>query len=168
MMKRVIIILLLLMSATGVGCQTDGGPRAARSTTGGLAFDNLYLSSSPAPLNLDSEPGADGLKAKVYAFKTGLKAVPITSGKLDLLLFEGTQKDSKAGNSKIIKVWSYTPEDLKAVAFRSYAGIVYNFELRWGKEAPTGGSITLIARYLSNTGKSITSAPVTLRLRSRK
>jgi len=116
----------------------------------------------PVALNLDSLPGPDSVAVKIYAgnLRDG-KTAPITTGTLELLMFNGVLK--KSTNAPVpLHTWSYPARQLKHYEFKAAIGIGYEFTASWITNKPTATKVTLVSRYLPDSGPPIYSAPSTI------
>jgi hypothetical protein len=119
----------------------------------------LNLITAPVALNLDNQPGVDGFSTKVYANNArNPKPVPIASGQLDIVIFDGTLF-GKTNLPSPLRTWSFTAGELKAHQFEASIGTGYDFVLAWGPNRPTQRMISVAARYTSPDGRIITSFP---------
>jgi len=139
-----------------VACQSTGlrGDPATR-------VDALRLVTTPSAQNFDGKPGADGFLVKVYALsQLDPKAIPITSGRIEIALFEGVLTGGIPEGRKPERTWQFDAETLPSHASRSFVGIGYTFSVRWDEDTPKTGDLTLLARYLDSDGREVTTAPV--------
>ncbi len=161
LLGRILVLLLVGWVA---------GPIKSDAASARGPIDELHLFSLPAAVNLDPKPGPEGFEIRIYG-STGEKAkgVAITSGTLEVLMMDGVVSAAEAaGKSKPLKVWSFTPAELKRSVSKSALGIGYRMTLRWDESAPKRESITVIARYVPpKGGDSIYSSPVTISISSK-
>ena len=158
-----------LLVLTITGCQTEGpkppkiGRRQYRIGKGPI--HELRLFTSPAALNFDNTPGADGFTARVYALRhSETKTVPILEGSLEILLFD---TEPTGSSTEIpLQTWVYSGRSLRLARGQNSLGFHYNFSLRWNK-APAGNRITILARYLPETGSPVMARSVSLSVKSR-
>ena len=152
----VIGALLLL----GAGCAT--GPGSSRS------IDSLHLFSVPVALDLDGAPGADGFGATIYASAAATaKGLPITSGKIEMLMFDGAMTAEAGTNAAPKKVWSFTSAELRNHLVKTALGVGYRFTLNWGDTPPLQNRITVVARFLPSPGRPVQSSPTTIAVTSK-
>ena len=158
-----------LLVLTTAGCQTEGPkpPKTSRRPyrIGRGPIHELRLFTSPAALNFDNEPGADGFTARVYALRhSEPNPVLILEGSLEILLFDA--KPSGASAEAPLQTWIYSGRSLRLAGGQSSLGYHYNFSLRWD-DAPAGNQITIQARYLPENGNPVVAQPVSLAVKSR-
>ena len=147
--------LALLAPIAVTGCETLRG-----LTGGGERIDDLFLLSSPAALNFDGRPGSDGFPIQMYAYqRENPKGVLITSGEVKIELYDGRGVEEGA---EPLSSWSYTPDRLEAQQMRTTFGAGYYFVVRWEREEPPRGDVTVIVRYDDGDGRTIASAPMTI------
>jgi hypothetical protein len=127
---------------------------------GGTGIDEINLLAAPVALNFDQTPGPDGFIVKVYAASARQpKPVPIESGKIEVMMFDGSPDLHGAGLGRPLRVWNFTAEDLKPFEIHTSIGIGYQLAPLWGDAKPTGNKVSVIVRYTSPKGATITSAP---------
>lgn len=142
--------LLLLVCA--LGCRS--------LSSSSKPIDQLHLLVTSVALNLDGKPGPDGVGVRLYASHRGnAAALPITSGTLDILMFDGNLPLKELPNHQPRHTWSYPAEKLKAQLQETSVGTSYRFAALWGEDKPKGERITLVARYTTPAGQPIYSAP---------
>lgn len=135
------------------GC---GSPAKKEAT----AIDQLHLLVTSVALNLDDNPGADGVGVRVYASQRGnTEAVPITSGTLDILMFDGHLPLDQLPSLQPRHTWSFPASQLKAQLQQTTIGISYRFAALWGEDKPVGDRVTMVARYTSPEARQVYSAP---------
>lgn len=119
----------------------------------------------PLALNLDDVPGPDGFAVRIfYSRTTRARGIPITSGTVEILMFDGVLMDAALGGTAAalpvpLRVWPFTAEQLKPFSTRTSLGIGYQFVLRWDDKKPTGDHLTVVARYLPSRGPALLSTP---------
>ncbi len=152
------IFILAIVSAGALllnGCSSPDRPRAF-ATSGELT--ELNLLTTPVGLDLDGKPGIDGFSLKVYpGIAESPKAVPIRSGTLEILMFDGTLF-GRADLPAPLKIWTFNREQLRNYEFSSGIGAGYELALSWGENVPTHSMISVGARYTSPTGRIVTSS----------
>lgn len=134
--------------------------------------DELNLLTQPTAINLDDEtPGPDGFAARIFAARNQPFAlVPIESGELELLLFDGIVRRRDMAATEPHQTWSFTPQQLRRYEQRSALGVGYTFSVRWDASRQfEEEDLTIIARYLppGEGARPVYSAPVTLSRRAR-
>src|SRR5258706_9945484 len=145
-MRRMICSLLAALCFAG--CATMSGGR-------GGAVDEVHLFGLPMTLNMDANPGADGFAVRVFVTKGGgAKGSTITSGTLEVLMFDGIAGPDDVAVKQPMQVWKFTPRELTPLREQTSLGNSYRFVLRW-QEPPTYGYITVAARYVPPKGEPI-------------
>lgn len=144
------LLLILLLAA---GCRST--PSASNSP-----IDQLHLLVTSVALNLDDKPGPDGVGVRVYASRKGeAQALPITSGALDILMYDGNLPLNELPAREPLRTWSYPAAKLKPQLQETSIGTSYRFAAVWGDDKPKGDRVTLVARYTSPSGQVVYSAP---------
>lgn len=140
------------------GCATH--PRAPQPA-GDAPIRELHLFSLPVALNLDAEPGADGIGVKLYAIAAGqVKAVPIRAGVLEFIAFDGTVNFARTPRPDPFHVWQFTPADLARHEILTVLGTGYDLVLAWAPKRLSQGRVMIVARYLAvGDGPVVVSAP---------
>jgi hypothetical protein len=142
-----------------VGC---AGPKAQSKSS---SIDQLHLLVTPVALNLDDKPGPDGIGVRVYASRRErAEALPITSGTLDLLMFDDNVSPDQVSSVQPRRTWTYPAAKLKPYIQETTIGISYRFAAMWGQEKPTSDRVTFVARYTSSSTNRIYSAPSSVQL----
>jgi hypothetical protein len=158
----VLPILGMLLLLTG-GCSSPSGHRGRSFENSKGGTDEIHLFGVPIALDFDGKRGPDGFAVRVYMSSSGrAKGVPITSGSLEILMFDGLPvlPGGNLGTPK--RVWTFTPADLKPYAEKTAIGIGYRFALQWESSVPSGNRITVFARWKRARGNTITSDPSTI------
>jgi hypothetical protein len=149
-------LFLLCLAATLLGCSSIDKTSVAY---GPADITAVHIITLPVALNLDGKPGLDGFSLKVFANDAhNPKPVPIRSGTLEILAFDGTLA-RKTNLPPPLRIWSFSAEDLKRHEFRAGIGTGYEMTLAWGTNRPTQRMITLGARYTSPAGSVTLSHP---------
>jgi hypothetical protein len=155
--------LLLLLGCSSVPV---GKPDAAGSSSSST-IQELNLLSMPMALNLDANPGADGVAVKLFANNAvTAKTVPIAEGMIEILMYDGVLNAGTQDIPPALHVWSYAPQELKPFTFNKSIGTGYDLVLAWGQDQPKSRNVTLIARHVSARGKTVFSGPVTITVSS--
>jgi hypothetical protein len=142
-----------------LGCSSLG------SSGNGPNIDGLHLLGTPVAVDLDGKPGADGLGARVYASSGETpEAVRMTSGTLELLLFDGVLSREQILASKPLVAFTYSGAELRKHEHKTVVGMAYNFVPTWGTNAPTRKRVTVLATYRNKSGLFVRSAPITVPL----
>ena len=148
------LVLTLFLTACA---STDKKPN-----TSPARITEINMLAVPVALNLDSLPGPDSVAVKIYAGNLReAKPVPITTGTLELLMFDGVLKKSSNAPTPL-HVWSYPARELKRYEFKASIGIGYEFTASWTTNKPAAAKVTLISRYVCESGSPIYSAPSTI------
>jgi hypothetical protein len=141
------------------GCQTGGriGDRI-----GGARIDSLNVLTFPVAVNLDNRPGSDGFAIKLYAGnERQARALPITSGTLEVLLFDGVLRNAQ---EKPLKTWRFTGEQLKQYEIGTTIGTGYQLALPWEEHRPTRSRFSVVTRLQREGEPEIKSAPVDIEM----
>ena len=153
------VLPLVFVAPLLVGC-SSGDKRLTAPTRGPIT--ELHMLAVPVALNLDPRPGPDSLAVKIYAGNLrDAKPVAITSGTLELMMFDGILKKSTNAPTPL-HTWTYPARELPRYQFKASIGIGYEFTASWTTNKPTAAKITLISRYLPDSGTPIYSAPSTI------
>lgn len=153
-----------LLSAVGLvllvvsGCATRRAGEGDHAAAG--AVQRLNMLCLPVVINLDRTPDADGFGVTIYASNARQpKAVPIKSGTLKILMFDGvvTAGDPQA---EPLRTWTFTADDLELNEVVNSLGTGYRFALAWGEARPTQSRLSVQARYHPDTGPAIATAPM--------
>ena len=119
----------------------------------------LNLINVPVALDLDGQPGPDGISVKVYATAAGNpKPVRIGAGSLELLMFDGPFR-RQAAQPPILKQFRFTSQELLDAEFTAKIGAGYQFYLHWGTNLPTQRIMSVAARYTRADGQVVISRP---------
>jgi hypothetical protein len=159
------LLLAALVGALAAGCTNPGAP--TKPAPGGTALfsasarvDEISLVTMPAPVNLESLPGLDGVAVKVYAVDYKLsRTQPIRSGSLAILMYDGLVRGGGDETNKCRHQWTFAAQELPPFAMTTSIGTGYSFRLGWGKDTPQQERITLVARYQPPKGRPVYSAP---------
>ena len=131
----------------------------------GAGIEAIHVFALPVALNLDNSPGPDGFGVTIYASAaTPAKGLPITGGKLEILMFDGARRAEQITNAAPSQVWAFTTEDLKDHMVKTSLGTGYRFTPRWTNAPPQKGRITIVARYAPARGAPIQSEATTIPL----
>jgi hypothetical protein len=126
---------------------------------GSAEIVELNVLTAPVGLDLDGKPGLDGFSIRVFAgAKANPKPVPIRAGTLEIVMFDGTLF-GRTNLPPPLRVWTFTPDELRQREFTSGIGTGYDLLLAWGRNVPTRRLITVGARYTSPSGNVLTSSP---------
>lgn len=140
------------------GCSTDGGSVGAGRSASGIT--ELNLLTLPVALNLDSAPGADGIAVKIYASANGSpKPVPIRSGEIEILLFDGLLAKDTTRMPEPARSWKLTAKELRPWETTAMVGTGYQLTLRWDSFKPVQDRVTVVARMPLGEGRYLYSSP---------
>jgi hypothetical protein len=146
------------------GCSTSPKPKPSAAPAGPVSVDKLNLLAAPIALNLDGMPGGDAVAVKIYATNAReAKPVPITTGTIDLLAFEGVLANS-TNSPQPFKTWTYTASELRRVQFKSSIGTGYQITASFAGLKPKADKLTVVARYQPDSAHAIYSSPSTISL----
>lgn len=149
----------LVLGALLLGCVTE---KSAPTSTPSGPITQLTLLAAPVALNLDGLPGADSLVVKIYASTAASpKPVPITSGTLELLAFEGLLKKS-TNAPEPFKTWTFTASELRRRQFKASIGTGYEITASWPGLKPKADKLTILVRYQPSTGRPLYSSASTI------
>jgi hypothetical protein len=125
--------------------------------------DTVMLLSLPAAINLDNEPGPDGLRVQVYFFQKDLASPVTVTGTVDFMMFDGKVTGSEIDTVKPLRVWSLAPASLATCLVRSTVGWSYAADLKWEADKPAGKTVSLTARYSPpDGGQPLYASPVVI------
>ena len=147
----------LLGLAWLTGCSSpSGGTGFSRSDS----IHELHLFVLPVALKSNPASAPDGVAVRVFASsRNRAKGVPIRSGTLEILAYDGALADVSAGTANPAQVWSYPAASLPPLATSSSLGTGYELALPWKGQRPTNNRLTIVARYTPSTGAALRSAP---------
>ena len=153
-----ILLLILFLILIFPGCSTP--PSETKST-----IDQLHLLVTSVALNVDDKPGPDGVGVRIYASRRErAEALPIASGTLDILMFDGNLPLEQLRSAQPRHTWSYPAEKLKPYIQKTTIGISYRFAALWGEDKPTADRVTFVARHTAPNAKQAYSAPSSIQL----
>lgn len=139
------------------GCSSPGGKPLIPAATSGELLE-LNVLTAPVGLDIDGRPGIDGFSVKVFANNaSNPKPVPIRSGTLEILMFDGTLF-GRTNLPPALRTWMFTSEQLRLYEFTARIGTGYEFLLAWGENVPTRRIISVGARYTAPDGHVLTSS----------
>jgi hypothetical protein len=145
---------LLLCCLLGCSSTTTG------SKTG---IDQLHLLVTSVALNVDDKPGPDGVGVRIYASRRErAEALPITTGTLEILMFDGNLPLDELPSLQPRHKWSYPADKLKPHVQKTTIGVSYRFAALWGDDKPMGERVTVVARYTSPEARQVYSAPTSI------
>ena len=148
---RLTICLLALVCT--IGCRSI-------TQSSNKPIDQLHLLVTSVALNLDGKPGPDGVGVRIYASRRGHSApLTISSGTLDILMFDGNVPFAELPKHKPLHTWSYPAAKLGPQLQETSVGTSYRFAALWGQDQPKSERVTLVARYTPPAGQPGYSAP---------
>jgi hypothetical protein len=152
--------VLILCLAAGCVTEFQDRPTPLAFDFGATAIEEINLLAIPVALNLDLAPGVDGFVIKVFASnRKRPKPFPIVSGQIEVLMFDGIPRPLGEVLPQPLRTWQYSAEDLKQFQMESSIGTSYQLAPAWAENAPARNKISVVARYTSPDGATITSAP---------
>jgi len=150
-------IPIVILSFLLAGCAGPG--------FGGSSVEQLHLLGTPIAVDLDNKPGADGMGLRLYALGRNRKElVHISSGTLQLLLFDGNVPRERIMSTPPLHVWSYGPDELRQHEQETSVGVSYAFVPMWTDHRPKRNRVTVVARYTNAPRTLLYSAPVSVPL----
>ena len=97
----------------------------------------LNLITVPVALDLDGQPGVDGIAVKLYASNgRDPKASRIREGKVEFVLFDGTFH-GRTNAPPVFQTVTFTAPELRLNELKSNIGYGYEVSIRWGTNLPT-------------------------------
>jgi len=162
-MKPRLVIALTIAACGAAGCgQAPAHRRLARPPKPVQTVDKVTILTLPAAVNLDDEPGPDGIRIKAMLFQKSNPRPVTVAGQLDFLLYDRKVSIGELYTERPFHVWSFPAEKLSPYLTRNIVGWGYAMELRWGKHGPKGAVISVAARYTPPDGPAVYSSPVVL------
>jgi hypothetical protein len=159
-MRRPLAIVLATLALALPGCVSSDSSRSD--------ITEVHLFGLPVAINLDNVPGADAFSIRIYASTAQQpKGVSIRQGTLDIVLFDGTFPPNQPITGKPLRIWSFSPQQLKALANENRLGTGYEFTLPWVGTPPTRNRVTVFARYRPKSGNPVVSGPSAISLATR-
>lgn len=151
----------LLALLAWAGCASGG--KSDRSSPA-----ELHLFAVPTAIPVGDRPVADGIGVRIYASPAGkAQGIPIRSGKLEIVMFDGTPGPSTIGSVTPLHVWSFTAGELVPFVASTTLGTGYQLALGWGNTPPSRKVITVIARFHPQRGPDLVSTANTISVKSR-
>jgi len=140
-----------------IGCSSSSRRSSLFAPKSG-ELTELNVLTAPVGLDLDGRPGIDGFSVRVYGnIASNPKPVPIVSGTLEILMFDGTVY-GRTNVPPALRIWTFPADQLRNHEFTARIGVGYEFALPWGTNVPTRNLISVGARYTSPEGKILTSS----------
>lgn len=154
-------LLALWALWVSVGCASGG-------RLDGSAPDELHLFAVPTAIPVGDRPVADGIGVRIYASPAGkAQGIPIRSGRLEIVMFDGTPTPSTMRTATPLHVWSFTAGELVPFVASTSLGTGYQLALGWGTTPPSRKVVTVIARYHPQRGPELVSTANTISVKSR-
>ncbi len=149
-----------LAALSAAGCSSTGASSGLDSSRSSAAVDRLHLLVTAIALEMDGKPGPDGFGARIYASSRNLAAAtPIRSGRLEVLMYDGSVKPEEMAAVKPLQTWVFEPKQLRALTQQTSIGTGYRFALAWGENKPSQNRVTIVAKHFSENGAEVVSAP---------
>jgi len=173
---RVFLLLVAASAALLTGCEPPKGPdgKPAAPALKGVPKPIDYvdrialLVPQRAVVNLDNQPGPDGVIAQIMLLKDfgkGPKTV-LGTGEIDLLVFEGSQPDNLNNAPKPFFVKTFTAAELAKRVVGQYNTLWgYALQAKW-TTPPKSSNIWMLARYRASSGPALFSSPAEQRMPS--
>lgn len=141
----------LLVGCVAVNSNSNGG------------IGDLHLFAVPNALNLDGNPGPDGIGVRIYASPPGkAEGVAVRSGRIEIWIWDGVVTNP-GSHQKTLHVWSFGSADLEPFAGSTTTlGVGYQLALGWGTNRPSGKVVTVQARYHAPNGQALSSTTSTI------
>jgi hypothetical protein len=157
-LTRTLALPAIRLSAVLAGLLAVSACKTSSLGTAGKIVQ-LNLITVPVALDLDGQPGPDGVSVKLYATAEGNpKPVPIRQGTLEVLLFDGPFQRQKA-HPPILKQFHFSATELRQMEFTAKIGIGYQLALPWGTNLPSHRIMSVAARYSVSPGNQVSSQP---------
>jgi len=157
-LRAAALTLTLLLA----GCATSRDPKQPTAKEP-FPIDALVLLSAPAAVDVDGNPGPDGIAVRIFGTSQAkTRALAFETGALEVLMFDGIINEQTPASAKPLHAWTNTIAELKPLAVKTALGVSYPLTLLWGKDRPTQDVITIAARYIAPNGRAIYSAPSTI------
>ncbi len=173
--SRIVVILAATAALSLGGCEakkpnTSNNPRAAALKNLPAPIENAdriaLLVPQQAVVNLDKQPGVDGVVAQVMLlrdFGKGPKTVLVT-GEVDLMVFEGSIPKNINNAPKPFLARTFTARELAGRVVGQYNTLWgYSLQAKWTSR-PRSANIWIMARYRPPEGSAIYSSPAEQRM----
>lgn len=129
------------------GRASSNGNSALRDVRTRGVITGINMMTGPVAINMDQDPGLDGISVRLFFTDAdNPKAVTISSGMVDVLMFDGLFVPGKDA-PPLRKQWTFTAEQLESVRYQSALGEAYELLLAWGEDSPDNRAISVVARY---------------------
>lgn len=169
--------VVLLGLSIGIACQSTprAGREAARepvsahnSQSPSPSIDKVELAAIPTVLNLDDQPGADGVQVQLRLWRAEQPlAALLERGVVEFVMYDGKVPPAQLHAAKPHQVWSYSAQQLKAFSRRTLTGAAYSLALTWGDRSPQSSTLTLTARILRPDAAPLYAEPLNLAMGAR-
>ena len=125
--------------------------------------DKIELEMAPFALNLDNQPGPDGVQVKVRLYNLDQpRAFSLQQGAIEFILFDGRVKDEDIAEIEPFYTWYFSAADFQATGRNTLVGIQHAIVLNWAGHTPRGTSLTLAARIPRPNAAPLYARPVFL------
>lgn len=132
-----------------------------------VRIDQIVLQAMPTPVNLDDQPGVDGLQARAYLFHEGADQPVPVEGALEFMMFDNVRTRLEIRQIEPLRSWRYAGQTLEARLGKSMFGWGYEVQLPWGLEPPSCARVTLAVRHVPPDGPPTWSQPMTISIGGR-
>ena len=140
---------------------SSGSPSMSSPVATGPMPHVVSVQSTPAAVNWDGKPGADGLAIRLFFWRRDqAKAISLSGGFVEFVMYDGSVGSENIETTPTLKRWIYTADQLSALRAQSAFGFGYALQLPFENNKPTKGSVTLVVRYLSGSQTVAVSKPV--------
>src|SRR4051812_14302058 len=131
-----IAAIVAMICLAAIGCSSSERRTSLFAPNSGEVTE-LNVLTAPVGLDLDGRPGIDGFSVRVYAnIASNPKTVPIVSGTLEILMFDGTVY-GRTNVPPALRIWTFPADQLRNHEFTARIGVGYEFALPWGTNVPT-------------------------------
>lgn len=167
-LRRSLAALAVLSAAGLLGCNGQANTLGERPPQPVDFADEIALRTTPSPVNLDDNPGVDGLVVRVELYRVRGTEVDLVTikGALEFSLYEGVVGSATRGEMKAFRTWRYAGKELERFLARGIAGWGYTVPLSWGRPGPATSSVTLTGRYVPPRGRPMAAEAVTISIRA--
>ena len=113
-LRRSLAALVVLSAAGLSGCDGQANTLGERPPRPVDFADEIALRTTPSPVNLDDNPGADGLVVRVELYRVRGTNVELLTvkGALEFSLYEGAVGSPARGEVKAFRTWRYSGKEL--------------------------------------------------------
>jgi len=163
---RTLLTAAALLALWPAGCT---GPERVTSTPPQAVgdVDDILVLADPVAANWDGQVGSDGLDVGVLLFRHDRKLPVTVKGTLELRLYEGVVRAEDLSKARPLRTWRFDSAQLRSLLGRTPAGWGYALRLPWGPNRPATSSVTLTARYIAPSGRTVHAPPVAIATRPR-